>query len=183
MASVLSTAMSRLNAFLDSEMEQVLCFDSSLDTETFCSTKSAIFIVLPEEDNTKYFMVSLFLQKLYREMLTIADEHGGKLPNRVMLFADEIGTIPQIEIHEMMLFAGRSAASVWCRSSSPLLSLRKTMGRKAQALLLITVRISCSVALRLIRKARRSYQRRSATARCCPVPYPEERVIPARACR
>jgi type IV secretion system protein VirD4 len=34
MASVLSTAMSRLNAFLDSEMEQILCFDSSLDTET-----------------------------------------------------------------------------------------------------------------------------------------------------
>ena len=98
MASVLSTAMSRLNAF----------FDSSLDTETFCSQKSVIFIVLPEEDNTKYFMVSLFLQQLYREMLTIADEHGGKLPNRVMVFADEIGTIPKIESLEMMFFAGRS---------------------------------------------------------------------------
>ena len=71
MASVLSTAMSRLNAFLDSEMEQILCFDSSLDTETFCKEKCAIFIVLPEEDNTKYFMVSLFLQQLYREGTTI----------------------------------------------------------------------------------------------------------------
>ena len=50
---------------LDSEMEPILCFDSSLDTETFCSMKSAIFIALPEEDNTKYFMVSLFLQQLY----------------------------------------------------------------------------------------------------------------------
>lgn len=108
MASVLSTAMSRLNAFLDSEMEQILCFDSSLDTETFCTQKSAVFIVLPEEDTTKYFMVSLFLQQLYREMLTIADEHGGKLPNRVMLFADEIGTIPKIESMEMMFSAGRS---------------------------------------------------------------------------
>lgn len=108
MASVLSTTMSRLNAFLDSEMEQILCFDSSLDTETFCTQKSAIFIVLPEEDTTKYFMVSLFLQQLYREMLTIADEHGGKLPNRVMLFADEIGTIPKIESMEMMFSAGRS---------------------------------------------------------------------------
>ncbi len=69
MASVLSTAMSRLNAFLDSEMEQILCFDGSMDTETFCNSKAAIFIVLPEEDNTKYFMVSLFLQQIYREML------------------------------------------------------------------------------------------------------------------
>ena len=108
MASVLSTVMSRLNAFLDSEMEQILCFDSSLDTETICRQKSVIFIVLPEEDNTKYFMVSLFLQQLYREMLTIADEHGGKLPNRVMMFADEIGTIPKIESMEMMFSAGRS---------------------------------------------------------------------------
>ena len=48
MASVLSTAMSRLNAFLDSEMEQMLCCDSALDTETFFTNKSAIFIVLPE---------------------------------------------------------------------------------------------------------------------------------------
>ncbi len=75
---VLSTAMFRLNAFLDSEMEQILCFDSTLDTETFCKEKSAIFIVLPEEDNTKYFMVNLFLQQLYREMLTVADENGGR---------------------------------------------------------------------------------------------------------
>ena len=50
MHSVMSTAMSRLLSFIDSELEQVLCFDSSLDTETFCREKSAIFIVLPEED-------------------------------------------------------------------------------------------------------------------------------------
>ena len=31
MASIMSTAMSRLNAFLDSEMEQVLCFDTAID--------------------------------------------------------------------------------------------------------------------------------------------------------
>ncbi|WP_456297615.1 VirD4-like conjugal transfer protein, CD1115 family [Anaerotignum neopropionicum] len=108
MASVLSTVLSRLNAFLDTEMEQILCFHSSIDAETFCKEKSAIFLILPEEDNTKYFMVSLFLQQFYREMLVVADEHGGKLPNRVMIYADEIGTIPKIESFEMMLSAGRS---------------------------------------------------------------------------
>jgi len=108
MASVLSTVLSRLNAFLDTEMEQILCFDTEIDAETFCNKKSAIFLILPEEDNTKYFMVSLFLQQFYREMLTVADENGGKLPNRVMIYADEIGTIPKIESFEMMLSAGRS---------------------------------------------------------------------------
>lgn len=37
MASVLSTVISRLNAFLDSEMKQILCFDGSVDTETLFS--------------------------------------------------------------------------------------------------------------------------------------------------
>ncbi|MFI3228329.1 MAG: type IV secretory system conjugative DNA transfer family protein [Clostridia bacterium] len=108
MASVLSTILSRLNAFLDTEVEQILCFDTEIDAEKFCLNKSAVFIILPEEDATKYFMVSLFLQQFYREMLQVADENGGVLPNRAMIFADEIGTIPRIESFEMMLSAGRS---------------------------------------------------------------------------
>lgn len=108
MASVLSTVLSRLNAFLDTEMEQILCFHTAIDAEKFCTEKSAIFLILPEEDNTKYFMVSLFLQQFYREMLAVADENGGKLPNRVVIYADEIGTIPKIDSFEMMLSAGRS---------------------------------------------------------------------------
>ena len=85
-----------------------LCFDTEIDAETFCKEKSAIFIILPEENPNTYFMVSLFLQQFYREMLQVADEHGGTLPNRVMIYADEIGTIPKIDSFEMMLSAGRS---------------------------------------------------------------------------
>ena len=136
MASVLSTAMSRLNAFLDSEMEQILCFDSSLDTETFCKEKCAIFIVLPEEDNTKYFMVSLFLQQLYREMLTVADEYGGKLPNRVMIFADEIGTIPKIQSMEMMFSAGRSRRISMVPIIQSFAQLEKNYGKEGSAIII-----------------------------------------------
>ncbi len=92
MSSVMSTALSRLNTFLDTELEQLLCFNTAIDAETFCNTKSAIFIVLPEEDSTKHFMVSLIVQQLYREILAVADEHGGKLPNRVVMYLDEFGS-------------------------------------------------------------------------------------------
>ena len=108
MASVLSTVLSRLNAFLDSEMEQILCFETAIDAEKFCNEKSALFIVLPEEDNTKYFMVSLLIQQLYREILSVADEMGGKLKNRAVFFMDEIGTIPPIQSLELMFSASRS---------------------------------------------------------------------------
>lgn len=108
MQSVLSTALSRLNAFLDSELEQILCFDTAIDAERFCKKKTAIFLVMPEEDNTKYFIISLILQQLYREILVVADENDGKLDNRVVFFWDEIGTIPKIEGAEMMFSASRS---------------------------------------------------------------------------
>ena len=108
MLSVMSTALSRLNSFLDSELEQMLCFGTAIDAEKFCNEKSAIFIVLPEEDTSKYFMVSLLIQQLYREILVIADENGGKLKNRVMFFMDEMGTFPKIDGMEAMFSAGRS---------------------------------------------------------------------------
>lgn len=108
MLSVMSTAMSRLNTFLDTELEQILCFDTEIDAERFCNEKSAIFIVMPEEDNSKYFMVSLILQQLYREILSVADGNGGQLKNRVMMYLDEFGTLPKIESAEMMFSASRS---------------------------------------------------------------------------
>ena len=50
MLEVMSTALSRLNAFLDTELEQLLCFDTEIDAETFCNQKSAIFVIMPEEN-------------------------------------------------------------------------------------------------------------------------------------
>ena len=104
----MSTALSRLNAFLDSELETILCNDTEIDAERFCKEKSAIFIIMPEEDSSKYFMVSLLIQQLYREILAVADENGGKLKNRVVFYCDEFGTLPKIESAEMMFSASRS---------------------------------------------------------------------------
>ena len=108
MASVMSTALSRLNAFLDSELEQLLCFDTEIDAEKFCAEKSAIFVIMPEENPNTFFMISLIIQQLYREILAVADEHGGKLKRRCVFFCDEFGTLPKIESAEMMFSASRS---------------------------------------------------------------------------
>ncbi len=108
MASVMSTALSRLNAFLDSELEQLLCFDTEIDAEKFCNEKSAIFIVMPEENPNTFFMISLIIQQLYREILAVADEQGGRLKNRCIFFCDEFGTLPKIQDAEMIFSASRS---------------------------------------------------------------------------
>lgn len=135
MQSVLSTALSRLNAFLDSELEQILCFDTAIDAERFCTEKSAIFLVMPEEDSTKYFIISLIVQQLYREILSVADEYGGKLPNRVMMFLDEIGTIPKIESAEMMFSASRSRRVSIVAIIQSFAQLEKNYGKEGAAII------------------------------------------------
>jgi type IV secretion system protein VirD4 len=135
MQSVLSTALSRLNAFLDSELEQILCFDTDIDTEKICNTKSALFLIMPEEDTTKYFLISLIVQQLYREMLAVADEHGGKLPNRVMMFLDEIGTIPKIESAEMMWSASRSRRVSIVAIIQSFAQLERNYGKEGSAII------------------------------------------------
>lgn len=102
------TALSRLNSFLDSELEQILCFDTEIDAEEFCNQKSAIFLVMPEENPNTFFMISLIIQQLYREILSVADENDGKLKNRCVFFCGEFGTLPKIESAEMMFSASRS---------------------------------------------------------------------------
>ena len=129
MASVMSTVLSRLNAFLDSELEQVLCFDSAIDAEHFAAEKSAIFLVLPEEDSTKNFMAGLMIQNLSRELFSVADEHGGKLPNRVVFYCDELGTMPPFDI--LPLFsAGRSRKLTLVPIIQSLAQLEKNYGKE-----------------------------------------------------
>ena len=135
MMSIISTALSRLNSFIDSELEQILCFGTALDAEKFCNEKSAIFIVLPEEDISKYFMVSLIIQQLYREILVIADENGGKLKNRVMFYCDEFGSFPKIEGAEAMFSASRSRRISIVAIIQSFAQLDKNYGREGQKII------------------------------------------------
>ena len=129
MASVMSTVLARLNTFLDSELEQVLCFDSAMDAESFASQKSAIFLILPEEDTTKNFMAGLMIQTLSRELFSVADEHDGKLQNRVVFFCDELGTMPAFDI--LPLFsAGRSRRLTLVPIIQSLAQLEKNYGKE-----------------------------------------------------
>ena len=129
MASVMSTVMSRLNAFLDTELEQVICYDSPIDAEMFASEKCAIFLILPEEDPAKNFIAALMIQNLSRELFSVADETGGRLKNRVVLFCDELGTMPPFDI--LPLFsAGRSRRLTLVPIIQSLAQLEKNYGKE-----------------------------------------------------
>ena len=142
MASVMSTALSRLNSFLDSELEQILCFDTEIDAEKFCKEKSALFIIMPEENPATFFMISLIIQQMYREILSVADENGGKLKNRCVFFCDEFGTLPKIESAEMMFSASRSRRLQVVPIIQSLSQLERNYGKEGADIIIDTTQLT-----------------------------------------
>lgn len=107
--SILSTATSQMLSFIDSEMEQLLCFDDGVDIEKFVEGKTAIFFIFDESSNTKNFISSLLIRQTYNELLKASERYpGNRLPHRVQYFLDEFGTFTSIEGVNQFFSAGRS---------------------------------------------------------------------------
>ena len=74
-------------------------------------------------------MAGLMIQTLSRELFSVADEHDGKLQNRVVFFCDELGTMPAFDI--LPLFsAGRSRRLTLVPIIQSLAQLEKNYGKE-----------------------------------------------------
>ena len=79
-------------------------------------------------------MAGLMIQTLSRELFAVADENGGKLKNRVVLFCDELGTMPAFDI--LPLFsAGRSRKLTLVPIIQSLAQLEKNYGKEGAAII------------------------------------------------
>lgn len=133
-ASAMSTALAQMNTFMDIALEQVICFDNHIDAEKFAKEKTAIFLVLPEEDRTKNFMAGLMIQNLSKELFELAEKGKGRLPNRVVFFCDEFGTMPAFDV-EALFSAGRSRGLTMVPIIQSLAQLEKNYGREGAEIL------------------------------------------------
>lgn len=133
--SVISTALSRLNSLIDTETEQILCFNTAIDTETLCKEKCAVFIVLPEEDRTKYVIANLIIEQISREIYHIADENGGHLDKRIMIYFEEFGTMPPISGVEAMFSALRSRSVSIVAIIQSFAQLEKNYGKQGSEII------------------------------------------------
>ncbi|MFV0255084.1 MAG: type IV secretory system conjugative DNA transfer family protein, partial [Erysipelotrichaceae bacterium] len=64
--NVFASALSELLSFIDLEMEQM--FQTSkdeFDLHQFVTTKSAVYLIVPDEDTSKHFIASLFYRLLF----------------------------------------------------------------------------------------------------------------------
>lgn len=67
--------------------------------------------------------------------MAFADERGGRLPNKVIMYLDEIGTIPKIQSAEMMFSASRSRGVSIVAIIQSLAQLEKNYGKEGASII------------------------------------------------
>lgn len=91
--------------------EELVCFLSQegIQLQQMSEKKTAIYLVIPDENKSYHFIVSLFLEQLYEELIRSAQgKPNCSLETRMNFLVDEFANIPKIENMESMITASRS---------------------------------------------------------------------------
>lgn len=108
--NIFSSALADLLKFIDAEMEQLICAQSpELDAEAFVDHATAIFLICPDENETRHFLASLFVRSFTDELISLAEtKYQEVLPRQFFYLLDEFGNMPAIESATALFSAIRS---------------------------------------------------------------------------
>ncbi|MEG0764024.1 MAG: type IV secretory system conjugative DNA transfer family protein, partial [Oscillospiraceae bacterium] len=107
--NIFSSALGKLVAFIDAELEQMLCYHSpELSDISFIENPTAIFIICPDENTTRHFFASLFIRYTMNDLIEQARTTDNVLKRKVLCFWDEFGNMPPIKNLDILLTAARS---------------------------------------------------------------------------
>lgn len=79
---------------------------SDFSLEDIGKKKTALFLIVHDEKNTFYPLISLLVNQIYVSLIETANKCGGRLPVEVDFICDEIGNFPAIPSFGTMLSAG-----------------------------------------------------------------------------
>ena len=81
---------------------------TSFDLKKIGKTKTAVFLIVPDENTTFHFLATLFISQCYSSLLGVAEEHNGTLPLRVNFILEEFCNLPTFSDLLPMITAARS---------------------------------------------------------------------------
>ena len=112
MNSYMSVTLDKLTIFND----RGLCGLTSatdIDAKKFAFGKTALFLKIPDEKDTRHALASLFILSTYKALIKIATPLPGQtLPRNVYFIMDEFGNMPKIDKFGQMITVGRSR-KIW----------------------------------------------------------------------
>jgi len=106
--SIQITLAARLDKFnLDSLA--ALTITDELDLESLGTEKTALFVIIPDNDSSFNFLVSILYTQLFQQLFYSADhDHGGTLPTHVHFIMDEFANVSLPDDFDKILSVMRS---------------------------------------------------------------------------
>lgn len=102
--SVYSTVLSKLTGFMDDKIKKMTAYSSfQLTRIGFGERPVAVFLALPDFDNSNTFIQSIFISQTYYALAKRAIMNGGKCSREVIFLLDEFGNIPAIDNMSSMI--------------------------------------------------------------------------------
>ena len=117
--TVVATAASTAKGFLSHVSQAMNMFDQSigaltsstdLDFSQFSDRPTALFIIIPDERDTRHGLANIYITQLYKSLIERAnrDKINITLPRHVYFILDEFGNLPKIQKMKSFITAGRS---------------------------------------------------------------------------
>jgi len=96
-ATIFSVLSSKLRIFSDMGISKMTSF-SDFELEDIGKEKTAVFLIIPDEKESRHVLASLFVDQCYQSIVKVAQEEAsGKLPIRVNFVLDEFANMPSIK--------------------------------------------------------------------------------------
>lgn len=112
LASYMSIAFDKLNMFNDEGL-CALTSATDIDPNVFADEKTALFLKIPDEKDTRHALASMFILCIYKALIKKASTREDlSLPRNVYFILDEFGNMPQISKFDKMITVGRSR-KIW----------------------------------------------------------------------
>jgi len=107
LTSIMSTYVTDFNKFIDSASLD-LTLNSDFDAKSIMNKPTAIFIILPDEDKSKYPLASIIVNQIYSLLVTSNQEKGlANIKRDTHFLLDEFANLPKFPSIDNWLSIGR----------------------------------------------------------------------------
>ena len=108
---------------------------NELDINSIGNEKTAVFLIIPDENTLYHRLVSVFVKQCYTELIIEAQKQPSKsLPKRVNFLLDEFSALPPISDFPTMITASRSRNIRFNLIIQSINQLRDMYGRQAETI-------------------------------------------------
>ncbi|NFL43542.1 conjugal transfer protein TraG [Clostridium botulinum] len=132
-ASFFTSALADLRLFSDPTISDMTSKQDH-DLESVGIEKTAVFLIIPDEDKTRNVLATLYIDQVYQALVALANKRGGRIPRRVNIILDEFGNLPPIPEFDSKLTVAGGRGIRFCIALQDVTQLKKLYDKNAQTI-------------------------------------------------